>query len=79
MIRAVAHPFTKRLEKALAVSSEHDNRVTKEALALIDKGYPEDEITGLLEALIRGLIDDTERRRVCEAYEEITGETYEDE
>jgi hypothetical protein len=75
----MSHPFEKILEKALKKSTVDDNLVQKEALKLIEKGYREDEICGVLLKLEKALIDDTEAQLVHEAREEVCEREDDDE
>lgn len=68
----MAHPFTRQFEKALHESSEFENLVLVEAEKLIKKGYRATEIHGVLVALGKGRIDDTETAIVDEAIEELS-------
>lgn len=67
----MSHPFERMFEKALKKSTADDNLVHKEALKLIEKGYHEDEICGVLLKLEKGLIDDNDAELVREAREEV--------
>jgi hypothetical protein len=59
---------------ALKQSTPYDNVVLEKAEELIEKGYRQEEVAGVLERLAEGLIDADERTIVSEAYEEITVE-----
>jgi SOS response regulatory protein OraA/RecX len=72
----MSHPFEKMFERALKSSSD-ENLVIKEAKKLLDRGYSQKEVCGVLLKLEKSLIDDTEagivrdaREEVCEAEDE---------
>jgi len=74
----MAHPFTKMLEKALAQSSEMDNRVLREAQKIQAKGYRDEELIEVLRAMKFGRIDPTEEAIIAEAIEEFSDEEEEE-
>ncbi len=70
----MSHPFEKLFDTALRKSTEDDNFVTKEALRLLEKGYSENEICGVLRKLEKSLIEPKDEMLVREAWEEVCGE-----
>ncbi|MBY0310261.1 hypothetical protein K2Q16_03900 [Patescibacteria group bacterium] len=70
----MAHPFMKMLDKALRASDEEVNEVFFTAHKLRTKGYPPEEIRGLLVQLEKSLIDPKEAAIVAEAIEEFDEE-----
>ena len=63
----MAHPFEKRFEHALRKSTPEENMVAKEAQALLEKGYSEEEVLGVLRHLHSSLIQDYDIEVVREA------------
>lgn len=75
----MAHPFAKILEKAIASSTDFENKVLIEAQKIIAKGYSKAEICGVLQNLAKGRIDDKETEIINEALLEICGDEEDDE
>lgn len=74
----MAHPFTKFLEAAVAKSTAHENMVLMEAQKLIEKGYRNEEICGVLQKMAKGRIDDGETEIIQEALDELCEEEEEE-
>lgn len=70
----MSHPFEKLFDTALRKSTENDNLVTKEAQKLLEKGYSEKEVCGVLLKLEKSLIEPKDEMLVREAREEVCGE-----
>lgn len=70
----MAHPFEKLFDSALRKSTEDDNLVGKKAAELVEKGYSQAEVCGVLLKLEKSLIDDNLARTVREAREEVCEE-----
>ncbi len=68
----MAHPFEKMFDKALKNSTIEQNEVLISAEKLRQKGYPVEEIAGVLKKLHKSLIDKTEAEIVGEAEEEFS-------
>ena len=65
----MAHPFEKMFERALRKSTPEENLVAKEAQSLLEKGYREEEVLGVLKHLRASLIQDEDMEVVKEAIE----------